>query len=126
MSGNGRQMCPCQCHWDLSWLNFGSTRIAVTDVDGMFCVERRGNFLFIETKCLDEPLTQGQGIMLRELSKIPKMTVVVLYGEKGWPRYIKRIEMGELLPTEDTSRVEFQRRVDDWYRRANALSAPVT
>ena len=120
MSGNGKQMCACQCHWDLSWLQFGNTRIAVTDVDGMFVVERRGNFLFIETKCLDEPLTQGQGIMLRALSHIPQMTVVVLYGEKGWPQYIRRIEGGELLAMEPTSRTEFQIRVDDWYGRANA------
>lgn len=116
-------MCACQCHWDLSWLRFGNTRIAVTDVDGLFVVERRGNFLFIETKCLDEPLTQGQGIMLRQLSHIPQMTVIVLYGEKSWPQYVRRIEMGELLAMEETSRTDFQLRVDDWFRRANSLQA---
>src|SRR3972149_4358061 len=84
-SGNGRQLCPCQCHWDLSWLRFGDTRIAVTDVDGMFVVERRGHFLFIETKGMDEPLTQGQRILLTALSRIKLWTVVILYGEKGGP-----------------------------------------
>jgi len=58
----GAQRCPCQCHWDLSWLRFGDTRISFTDVDGLFVVERSGQFLFLETKRSDEKLTTGQNI----------------------------------------------------------------
>ena len=119
-SGNGKQHCRCQCHWDLSWLRFGDTRIAVTDVDGMFVVERRGHFLFLETKGIDEPMTQGQRILLRALSRKPKWTVVTLYGEKGWPEVLRQMKNGEELGVEETSREDFQRRIDEWYRRANA------
>ena len=118
-SGHGRQLCPCQCHWDLSWLHFGDTRIAVTDVDGLFVVERGGYFLFIETKGLDEPLTQGQRIMLTALSQQPKHRVVVIYGEKGYPEILQRFSKGELLGRQETSREDFQRRVDGWFDAAN-------
>ena len=118
-SGGGRQLCSCQCHWDLSWLHFGDGRIAVTDVDGMFVVERRGHFLLIETKALEEPLTQGQQILLCAFSRLPRCIALVLYGSKGWPEIIRRIENGELLGVEETSRDDFQRRVDAWYITAN-------
>ena len=118
-SGNGKQLCSCQCHWDLSWLRFGDSRIAVSDVDGMFVVERRGHFLFLETKGIDEPMTQGQRILLIALSRVPRFTVIALYGEKGWPEVLRRMENGEELGVEETSRKDFQRRVGDWYARAN-------
>lgn len=124
-SGRGKQLCPCQCHWDLSWLRFGDSRIAVTDVDGMFLVERRDHFLLIETKGFDEPLTQGQNILLCAFSRLPRCTAIVLYGDKGWPEVLRRMEKGELLEVEDTSRDDFQRRIDAWYARANGvLAAP--
>ena len=124
-SGDGRQLCPCQCHWDLSWLHFGDTRIAVTDVDGLFVVERGGYFLFMETKGLDEPLTQGQRIMLTALSHQPRTLVVVLYGKKGYPEILQRIRKGEFLGVQDTDREDFQRRVDTWFDAANIQMAQV-
>ena len=123
ISGGGRQMCACQCHWDLSWLRFGDTRIAVGDVDGLFVVERSGHLLFIETKGMDEPLTVGQRILLEALSRIPKVTVVVLYGDKGFPEVMRRIDRGVHLGVEDTDRQDFQRRVDTWFARANGRMA---
>ena len=86
----------------------------------MFVVERRDHFLLIETKALDEPLTQGQRILLCAFSRLPRCTAVVLYGQKGWPEVIQRIENGELLDIEQTSREDFQRRIDAWYGKVNA------
>ena len=113
-------MCPCQCHWDLSWLHFGDTRIAVTDVDGLFVVERGGHFLFIETKRLGEPLMQGQRIMLTALSHQPNSLVVILYGKSGYPEILQRIHNGEFRDDQETSREDFQRRVDVWFEAANS------
>lgn len=123
MSGGGKQLCPCQCHWDMSWLRFGDSRIAVTDVDGLFVVERRRHFLFIETKGMDEPLTVGQRIMLVALSHQPRTLVVVLYGDKGYPEILQRINKGEILGVQETDREDFQRRIDTWYEKANGEMA---
>ena len=118
-SGKGKQHCPCQCHWDLSWLHFGDSRIAVSDVDGLFVVERRGHFLFIETKGLEEPLTEGQRILLEALSLLPRMTVVIIYGQRSWPEWIQQVREGSSRGVEETDRADVQRRIDSWYARAN-------
>ena len=121
-SGNGKQHCACQCHWDLSWLHFGDSRIAVSDVDGLFVVERNSRFLFLETKGLDEPLTQGQRILMERLSTIPQFTVLVIYGSKGFPEVLRQFRKGVQQEIEFTDRVDFQRRIDDWYCAANAAA----
>lgn len=87
----------------------------------MFVVERRGHFLFIETKRMGEPLTQGQRILLEQLSLLPKWKVVVLYGDKGCPEVMRRFKDGALCDTEGTSREDFQRRVSAWYEAVMAL-----
>jgi hypothetical protein len=88
----------------------------------MFLVERKEHFLVIETKGIEEPLTQGQRILLVAISRQPRWTAVVVYGDKGYPEYLRRVEQGELLEVEETSRDDFQRRVDDWYRKVNQPS----
>lgn len=85
----------------------------------MFVVERRAYFLMIETKGMDEPLTQGQRIMLSELSCQPRWTVVIVYGEKGQPKFLRRVQKGVFLEVEETSREDFQQRIDNWYHKAN-------
>ena len=87
----------------------------------MFVVERRGHFLFIETKAPDEPLTQGQEILLRELSRLPRWKVVVLFGEKGYPEALRLVKDGATGGAEETSREDFQRRVDGWYEAVMSL-----
>jgi hypothetical protein len=87
----GLQRCACACHWDWSWLKFGDSRISPTDVDQLFVVERKGWFLFIETKRPHEVLSDGQKILLSALSLVPKFWVVVLRGEKSEPSQIIRV-----------------------------------
>lgn len=118
-SGAGKQRCACQCHWDLSWLRFGNSQIAVSDVDGLFVVERKRHFLFLETKRLDEPLTRGQTILLEQLSWLPQVTVLVLFGDQHHPTRLRQVKHGQWGADEITSRALFQQRVDVWYARIN-------
>ena len=115
----GAQRCPCQCHWDLSWLRFGNTRISFTDVDGLFVVERSGHFLFLETKRSDEELTMGQRILLEALSSLPKFTVILLRGPRGHPQSLQRIRQGVWNEEEPCNREEFQRRLNGWFCTVN-------
>ena len=119
--GRGAQLCSCQCHWNLSWLRFGSGKIAVSDVDGLFVVERGNKFLFIETKRLDEILSDGQKLLLFALSKLPSMTVWLVRGPQSYPQAITIIKGGQWSEPEETNREQFQTRVDAWYEKANAF-----
>lgn len=121
MSGGGKQLCPCQCHPDLSWLVFGDTRIAVTDVDMLFVVQRKSDFLFIEWKELDEEVTTGQSILLEQLSHVPRFTVLILRGTRGDPRWVEQIVNGESRGVEETSKQQFQKRIDRWFAMANGF-----
>ena len=119
ISGRGAQLCSCRCHWDLSWLRFGDSRIAPCDVNGMFVVERAQHFLFIETKTEQEPITQGQRILLEQISCIPKFTVLLIRGPKSHPTELIRILRGRWSKPEATNREEIQRRIDSWFEAAN-------
>lgn len=103
-------------------MRFGDTRIAFGDVDGLFVVERKGRFLFMETKTGSEPLWDGQALMLGRLSHVPGFTVIVVRGPKGEPATVARIAAGIEYPEEPTSRADMQRRVDDWFVAANAAN----
>ncbi len=74
---------------------------------------------------MDEPLTQGQRIMLLALSKQPNTEVVVLYGDKGQPEVLQRIHKGEFRGIQETNREDFQHRVDVWFDSVNAQKVPV-
>lgn len=121
-SGRGAQRCQCKCHWDLSWLRFGTTRIAVSDVDGLFVVERKDRFLFLETKAPGDEISVGQRILLSALSRVPGFTVLVLRGANGVPETLQRIIKGRWLAPEPTDHETFQSRVSSWVDAANGLS----
>lgn len=121
MSGVGRQLCPCQCHWDWSWLCFDPPKIAVSDVD--FIVERRGHFLYIETKGIrpdgeHERLDTGQRILIEQLSYLPRFTVLLVYGH-GEPEFVQRVIRGQIGEPIETDKTRFQAYVERWNARAN-------
>lgn len=118
-SGKGRQLCPCQCHPDLSWMKFGASRIAFMDVDALFTVERRGHFLFIEWKEEGEALGEGQRIYLEQLSLVPKFQVMVIRGEKGDPRRIELYTRGVKCWPEPIDKGLLQERIHEWFKKAN-------
>jgi hypothetical protein len=119
ISGRGAQHCSCQCHWDLSWLHFGTTNIAPGDVDGLFVVERNRRFLFMETKGRTEELLPGQKIMLEQLSSVPGFTVLLVRGPKGHPEQVSQCRNGDWMEAQDSDRALFQSRVDSWFAAAN-------
>ena len=120
--GRGKQLCGCQCHWDLSWLQFGDTRISAGDVDGLFAVERSGHILFIETKGPLEPLTTGQRILLEALSSMNRVTVIILRGPKSFPETVTVFKRSAYAVDEPTSREDIQSRIDIWWAKANGIT----
>lgn len=119
----GEQRCRCGCHWDLSWLRFGDTKISPTDVDGFFMVERfhpeNSSFLFFETKRTDEKLSRGQHACLERLSRQPNTAVFVLRGTNGNPSKLMLCDNGIWVPEIDCTRETVQRLVDSWLEAAN-------
>jgi hypothetical protein len=110
-------------HWDFDWLRFGGGKISPTDVDALFFVERRGRFLFIETKTDDEELPDGQKIALQALSKVPGFTVIIVRGPKGFPKLVQTVTRGVWSTPGPSSREDVQTRVDKWYKLANESPA---
>lgn len=72
--------------WDWSVYNecFYPTKIRITDVDGL--VERRGNFLLIETKMPGASVPTGQSILFDQIAKSSKWNVIVIWGDTGAPQ----------------------------------------
>lgn len=113
---NGKQHCECECHPDWSWLNFGDIRgFNFTDIDGLFLVERRGCFLFVEWKAPGDGLPTGQRLALEALSYLSAFTVVQVRGTRGAPMQVRRVHRGHWKHWELTDRPDFQRRVDRWF-----------
>lgn len=78
MSAINRQPYSVAWHdFDMFMGCFGNTKIMPTDID--FIVERKGNFLIMELKTEGKQVFYGQELMLLNLSKLPKTTVVLLY-----------------------------------------------
>lgn len=119
VSGAGKQLCSCQCHPDLSWMKFGDTRIHPTDVDCLFVVERKGRFLWIEWKEEAEIVSDGQKILMDQLSYVPGFTVLVLRGTGGVPSTVTQIKRGEIGFPEQVDAENFQLRLDAWFLKAN-------
>lgn len=119
-SGGGRQLCPCQCHPDLSWIRFGNGIISVGDVDCLFVVERHGKFLYMEWKRENEITTQGQEILLKALSEVDKFTVLVVIHDGGIPFQYVEVCSSHIGRLKDTNKPDFQKRIDSWYKMANA------
>lgn len=103
----------------MSWIHFGDSRIACGDVDGLFAVERRKHFLYIETKGPQEIVPTGQRILLQELSTVAGFCVCVLRGPKGQPESIQFVIRGGWYEPQPITRHGFQGFIDLWYDAAN-------
>ena len=104
--------------WDFLVPAFRGSGITPMDLD--FFVERRGQFLAIETKRPGVSIPEGQRIALEALSRIQAFTVVVAWGKTA--REIDRFEVwrGDRRASyrgSDTL-LAFCRA---WYERASAL-----
>lgn len=105
---------------------FGDSSIMPTDVD--FLVERRRNFLFIEFKPEGVLIRSGQRILLENLSKVPKFTVVAVFHEPRKPH--EKLEVTnmrifpgrEIIPMDNDGIIDY---VKEWYRLANRLQSEI-
>lgn len=129
-------------HWDWGWLEFPGTKInGATDADevlffarltsklaaigathlpAIIHYARHRQFLIIETKGPDEPLSLGQRILLCGLAAAPHFTVWILRGPRSVPQHIYVVQPGndaaDLIQPfyDETSRADIQRRVNVW------------
>lgn len=108
--------------WDWALLDgcFGDTKIRPTDIDG--CVERNGQFLWLEAKAPGAPVPTGQRIVLERLAKRGD-TVFILHGDRGTVEHMKKLTPfgeTEFEANNDTCRGQ----VTAWFRHADGPLDP--
>lgn len=111
--------------WDWAILDgcFGDTKIKPTDIDGF--VERRGNFLILETKQPSAGIPEGQELTFKALVKRAGAVVIVIFGEQNKPErlkvYSQKYPNG--LEVNDPDGALLRRYVAEWFNRANGRMA---
>lgn len=93
------------------------------DFDGLFLVERRGEFLVFELKHPGQELDTGQRIALEQLSRKPGFTVWLMRGTGSHPTELQEVRNGEWKGAFLVDREAVQLLVNVWYRRANMGAA---
>jgi len=111
--------------WDWSCLDgcFGRTRIAACDVDGV--IEKRGNFLIIETKRPGANMKAPQRQALDRLAKLPGVWVLIMWGLPGAPRHCIILHGAEVREYNDCDLPRVRAWVARWYAHAQANPAPM-
>ena len=109
--------------WDWEFLNecWGG-RIRPTDVDGV--VERNGYFLFLEGKPAGGEITKGQEILFKKLTEnFRSASVLILFGEPGFPQEFERIQNGRISPRKKCNRERIQTICKAWYNAVDSKAA---
>ena len=91
------------------------------DIDMIF--ERKCNFLVGEWKRSGEILTQGQGLLLRNLARQPQFTVLIIRGHTDGEMVVEKFEQlfsDGVMKVQGKSPDDLSRFVTDWYDRADA------
>lgn len=87
--------------------------IQPSDIDGI--LEVRGRFLVMERKKPGEDTREGQEILLKALSRLPRFTVIkILHGSDG----IEEVYNYRTRDSRKTNPAEFISWVEDWAWRA--------
>lgn len=113
-----------QSWWDWTPYNscFEGTNIRISDIDGI--VERRGHFLWIETKRPGEEITKGQDIIHKALIDTGSFCVLLLWGEVNEPESYRLIfEGGKAEEAFVMGTKEMKLVVGRWFRWANRQKA---
>jgi hypothetical protein len=109
--------------WDYDFINECLPgRIAVSDIDGS--LERKGNFLFIETKAEDASIPYGQYRLYEQLCYTGVGAVLFVYGDTDNPAYYQKMIMDKhgavnLSNKKGTNRKHFAKLIRSWYDWAN-------
>lgn len=110
----------CAGLWDWAILDgcFGETKIKPTDVDGF--VERKGKFLWLETKSPGVGIPEGQLRTFAAIAKTRVFTVFVVWGHTNTPETIQIIgHWGKSAPLPCTLE-KFRDYVARWYKWVDA------
>ncbi len=109
--------------WDWSFLNgcFGSTKIRVSDGDGM--VERNSHLLLFEAKLPNNPIPEGQRRMFCSLQATGLVTTFVIWGQPNKPAALQCFYPYPGYTTEKvwlTGEDELKGWVEKWFSYANS------
>ena len=111
--------------WDWAILDgcFGDTKIKPTDIDGF--VERKGNFLILETKQPDAGIPEGQELTYKALVNRAGAVVIVIFGKQNKPERLRVYSSlhPDGLDVIDPNGERLRRYVSEWFRRANGGAA---
>lgn len=111
--------------WDWAILDgcFGDTKIKPTDIDGF--VERKGNFLILETKQPDAGVPEGQELTFKALVNKAGAVVIVIFGKQNKPERLRVYSSlyPDGLDVIDPKGERLRRYVSEWFRRANGGAA---
>ena len=91
------------------------------DIDMIF--ERKCNFLVGEWKRSGEIISQGQGLLLRNLARQPQFTVLIIRGHTDGEMVVEKFEQifaDGVMKIQGKSPDDLSRFVTDWYDRADA------
>ncbi len=109
--------------WNYDFINEKLPRkCAVSDIDGS--LERKGNFLFIETKATGAEIPTGQLRLYEQLIYTGVANVLFLYGDKDCPIYYQKLYKqdgrAELKPKKPINAEQLSNLVRSWYDWANS------
>lgn len=111
--------------WDWAILDgcFGETKIKPTDIDGF--VERRGNFLVLETKQPEAGVPEGQELTFKALVKRAGAVVIVIFGQQNKPERLRvySAKYPDGKDYDDPDGELLRRYVATWFDRANGKVA---
>jgi hypothetical protein len=91
------------------------------DIDMIF--ERKCNFLVGEWKRSGEIISQGQGLLLRNLARQPQFTVLIIRGHTDGEMVVEKFEQifsDGAMKVQGKSPDDLSRFVTNWYNLADA------
>ena len=100
---------------------FGTTRIGVSDLDGI--VERKGKFLVIEAKSPGAKVPLGQMRMFRAMADTEVITVLGLWGDPSAPKRLQGISKSGPSKVIDCDLDRARGFVSNWFDMANQSKA---
>jgi hypothetical protein len=109
----------CAGLWDWGCLNgcFGDTKIKPTDVDGF--VERKGKFLWLETKSPGVKIPYGQARTFKALVRTGLFVVFVIWGQTNKPQELLIMQKGKTAPKKQCDLVELRQKTSMWFDYVN-------
>lgn len=101
--------------WGILMDCFGDGNIRPSDIDGI--VEKNHHFLFIEAKPRDKEIATGQAILFQHLARLPRVTVLILWGNVDDPTVMETVGLAR---PQSCSLEDVRHFCGVWYSHARA------